>query len=963
MLALLACSATIQAQTDKKPQRTFAIWGHLRDSFTKAIIKEAKITLMDADSTVIDTMTSKYFIARGNNSDDAWYRFERPAKPGKFIIKASHPDYEDCYVDLNIPFVARNRFFDAKWHYMKRKLKSDTDYELSLDSVVVKATRVKMVFRGDTIVYDASAFKLPDGSMLDALIRQLPGAELDDNGVITIQGRKVDYLMLNGKDFFKGDNKVMLDNLPYYAVQDVKVYDRTTDKSRFMGRDVEQKEYVMDVNLKKQYNHGYMANIGLGGATGNHYLARIFANSFTDTSRLSVYAGANNINAGGNPDSQGNWNSSSTTEGTLAYRTAGLGYRTDSKNNWAENNLNIQTNWNDRNNLIGSDSERFFSSGKAYTFGDNRKDKRDRNITLSNHYKKKLPVWLESKTNIEIADGRTKNLTRSAALDSKQESYTDASAALDSVFSNTISSALSHSLVNTTHSMSLATSKQTSLSQELNYNTKLPWGDNIEFEADGYYSKQSQEQNLDYRLRYLQTNVNDFRNVYTDGETEWAKLHGRIEYYLNFLNSWTCRFYSLYEHETNRSPYLYYRLDQLSGWLEQNHDFGYLPSADSLQLAMSAGDSHHMKTIRGNWNSGFNIYLQKETDSTYLWLRFHLPVMRIYDRTSYQKASVDTVASRTKWVMNGNINFQYRWNQKRNQIRANLWHNTIQPNMSSFVVFSNTNPLATTLAATSIKNSEKWLGNVAFGHSAKSGKISYYIHAEYGHINNPIVTGNYYNPANGSYSYRDTNAKSADSFSSFGNINGQLGKWTYYVGMRGEIGKSQTLELDANLNGTKIIDTKQYYMSPSSSLAYQQGTFRAKFATYMRFANNKFGDASRSDYSTYFHNIEFYLQYTIPVVKLQLVSSLTYQYNDCSLPNVRAIQNWLWHTNLQRSFLKGDKLTVMLAATDILKNVSNHSYSADANSFSHDTTERIGRMLMLSLQYKLFKQNGTKNNK
>ncbi len=74
-----------------------------------------------------------------------------------------------------------------------------------LNEVVIRPTRIKMVHKNDTIVFDASAFDLPEGSMLDALIRQMPGAKLSDDGVITINGRKVDYLLLNGKDFFKGN--------------------------------------------------------------------------------------------------------------------------------------------------------------------------------------------------------------------------------------------------------------------------------------------------------------------------------------------------------------------------------------------------------------------------------------------------------------------------------------------------------------------------------------------------------------------------------------------------------------------------------------------------------------------------------------------------------------------------------------------------------------------------------------
>lgn len=149
--------------------------------------------------------------------------------------------------------------------------------------MVVTGTKIKMTYRGDTIVYNASAFNLPDGSMLDALIRQMPGAELKSNGDIYINGKKLDYLLLNGKDFFKGKNKVMLDNLPYYTVKELKVYNKQTDKSEMLGENVEKKDYVMDVSLKRQYNRGLMANAEVAGGTKERWMARLFSLYLTTT--------------------------------------------------------------------------------------------------------------------------------------------------------------------------------------------------------------------------------------------------------------------------------------------------------------------------------------------------------------------------------------------------------------------------------------------------------------------------------------------------------------------------------------------------------------------------------------------------------------------------------------------------------------------------------------------------------
>lgn len=86
--------------------------------------------------------------------------------------------------------------------------------EKDLGEVTVTATKVKMFWKGDTLVYDATAFKLPDGSMLDDLIRQMPGVTMNENGEIFVNNRKIDELQLGSRSFMRGNSKVLLENLP-----------------------------------------------------------------------------------------------------------------------------------------------------------------------------------------------------------------------------------------------------------------------------------------------------------------------------------------------------------------------------------------------------------------------------------------------------------------------------------------------------------------------------------------------------------------------------------------------------------------------------------------------------------------------------------------------------------------------------------------------------------------------------
>lgn len=164
-----------------------------------------------------------------------------------------------------------------------------------------------MYYKGDTLIYDASAFKMPDGSMLDDLIRQMPGVTMNDKGEIFVNGRKVDELLLGSRSFFGGNNKVLLDNLPYYTVKNLKVYEKESDRNVAVGYEMEKKKYVMDVNLKDAYRDGYIGNVEAAGGTKERWLGRGFLLGYTDKFRFTLLANANNVNEKRHIGESGGW--------------------------------------------------------------------------------------------------------------------------------------------------------------------------------------------------------------------------------------------------------------------------------------------------------------------------------------------------------------------------------------------------------------------------------------------------------------------------------------------------------------------------------------------------------------------------------------------------------------------------------------------------------------------------------
>ena len=289
----------VQYDTRYKP-RTIRLSGTVCDARTREYLMDAKVELLAEDSTLIDSVRARqsafYYDDSGRqvDYDTPRYNIEVPALPRHYIFRISMDDYRTTCFSYEVDRVGRRETWRNVAPFYIHKVSK------TLQEVTVKASRVRFYFRGDTIVYDASQFQLAEGSMLDALLKQLPGVELKSDGRIYHNGKFVDDLLLNGKDLFKGSRKLMLENLPAYTVKDVAVYDKQTEENEWLGRtDESSQHHVIDVRLKREYMVGWIANIEAGAGLRQDetpYLARLFAMRSDERSNIRFFAKANNLN-------------------------------------------------------------------------------------------------------------------------------------------------------------------------------------------------------------------------------------------------------------------------------------------------------------------------------------------------------------------------------------------------------------------------------------------------------------------------------------------------------------------------------------------------------------------------------------------------------------------------------------------------------------------------------------------
>ncbi len=293
--------------------------------------------------------------------------------PGDYLIRVRSDNYRTEYVPFNLKKIRKketSRYLNTL--YMHRLPR---EREVDLDEIVVKASKLKFYMDGDTLVYDADAFNMAEGSMLDGLIRRLPGVTLSRDGEIAVNGERVEELLLNGKNFFNSDRNLMLENLPSYMVKDVQVYERAPEEVRGTKREQEvEKQLVMNIKLKKEYNGGWIANVegGLGtpyekNINGKHdakYLGRFFALHFNDKMRFSAYANLNNLNDYRDPGREdGEWTPLKQSEGlTTSYKVGMNGLYNFSEETRYEGNVNYH--YSDTYNEIISNGTNSYSDDR-----------------------------------------------------------------------------------------------------------------------------------------------------------------------------------------------------------------------------------------------------------------------------------------------------------------------------------------------------------------------------------------------------------------------------------------------------------------------------------------------------------------------------------------------------------------------------------------------------------------------
>lgn len=170
---------------------------------------------------------------------------------------------------------------------------------------VVEGKLPEMVVVDDTVMYNADAFMLEEGAVVEDLIKKLPGITIDDDGNYIFNGKKVSQFLVDGKEFFGGNRELILKNLPADIVDKVKAYDKKSDRARITGIDDGEEETVLDLIIKKGKKNGWFGNLEGGyGFPQDRYQGRLNVNRFNGDQKFSVVGNGSNTGGNGMTDNQ-----------------------------------------------------------------------------------------------------------------------------------------------------------------------------------------------------------------------------------------------------------------------------------------------------------------------------------------------------------------------------------------------------------------------------------------------------------------------------------------------------------------------------------------------------------------------------------------------------------------------------------------------------------------------------------
>lgn len=853
-------------------------------------------------------------------------------KPGEYLVKISYIGYHNFYRPLHVTDSANTVAVGTVLL---------TPSSVMLETAVVKGQAAQVEVKEDTLIFNAAAFKVPEGSVLEELIRKMPGAEVEDDGTIKINGKTVKKILVEGKEFFSSQTSMAMKNIPTEIVDKVKAYDKQSDLARITGIDDGEEETVLDLSIKKGMKQGWFGNVDAAYGTEDRFSEKINVNRFKDNTQVSLIGSYNNVNDRGFPGGGGRG------RGGSGITTSGMGGL-----NIALERKGIEVGGNVRYVNTKSDSKTYTSSQNFVTtnasFSNSKWNSLNRSGNLNGNFKIEWKPDSMSRVlfrpNFSIGNSDSESSGISATFN--DDPYTDGIKEPVSQIEE-IDKAIR---INRNSSASLSEQDNWSFNASLLYNRKLNTkGRNLSVTVSGgYTSNKSKSYSMSDVIYYQRNDSTSLTYRHRSTPNTSKNLNAGFTYSEPIADKTYLQLNYRFQYSMRHSDGKTFDLGDIVGMRDSLYMYGtgFLPFNYQDYLDMD------LSKYTDNENYIHNLDLSLRVTRTKYLLNVGVAVNPQTQKVDYNYQGLDTVASRNFFRISPTLNFRYRFS-KQHQLQVRYRGNTQQPEITDmFSMTDNSNPLNIRMGNPGLKPSFTNNVNVSYNNYIQESRRSVMANLSFSNTLNSISNRTAYNDETGGRITRPENINGNWS------ANANVGFNTPVFTEKLIVNTSTSGSFNNNVgfiyqNQQTLKNTvKNMRLGERLSLTWREEFFDVVLNGSISYNHSRSNLITTNNRDTYdfFYGISGNANLNNGIAfstNIGMSSRRGYSSNEMNTNEL------VWNAQASYRFLKNKQATISLQAYDLLHTMSNISRSISATSRSDSETNAINSYAMLHFIYRL----------
>lgn len=967
LFILLFCSLMVLAQK-------ITVSGTIMDGSSNEPLPGAGVVLLQSkDSSLVVGVSS-----------DLDGKFKLPSvKSGNYILRISYIGFLSFYRNIALPKKEKDVNLGAITLQEDSKMLKETEVTAKLAQVEMKA---------DTFVYNAEAYRMPEGSMLDELVKKLPGAEVDDEGNIKINGKSVSKIMVDGKEYFQNDTKMAMKNLPSKLIKKLKAYDKKSDYTRITGIDDGEEETVLDLSVKKGMKEGWVGNFDGAYGTEDRYSGKVNVSRFLDHSYLSIIGSRNNVNDfGGRWGGGGNGITTSTMGGaTFAWENG----KPDYSPGLLKLGGNVRYNSSDSESETRTNSEMFLPSGTSQ-FSNSKNRGTNWNQNFNANFR--LEWFPDSLTNIlfrpNFSHSNGDNYSNNHSVTFNQSPF-DAGLTDPVEEYKTMADPLGIR-VNGNERINSGDNYNNNVNGGLQINRRLVVpGRNITLNLDGNYSESDNKAYSRSMIRYYQRNEINANYQNTMSPSKNYSYQGRLSYTEPILKGTVVQlsYQAQYRFQDSDREMMVYKglekaleekgltditaLDLYNGTYNGMDILNY--GIDLTQLERDAQNSQYATYKEFNQNVNLMLrYNNKLQNGGELFFNLGVNMQPQRTEMDYQKAGLDTSVVRK--IQNWAPRFNMRWKiSNTSQLRIRYFGNMSQPSMTNLIeVMDNSNPLYINTGNAGLKSSWSDRFNLDYNDYITEKQMGWNFNGWLNLNRRSISNATIYDTQSGISYSRPMNIDGNWNAGAWMGFNTALDRdkhfnlnWNQNINYSRNVGYISS-DLDDNakqfVSGTidmsglfnymeqndllKKATTKNTNLGENLRINYRNDLIEVGVNGGMNYQHARNDMQKNGNRDTWFFNYGGNVVINTPW-DMQFSSDISQQsrrgYDDESMNTNELI----WNAQLSQNFLKSKNATISVQWYDILKQRSSISRNVSATNRSDTWTNAIHSYVMVHLIYR-----------